>query len=75
MQRLRLLISFRQNLATRQYSTMALVKTQAAAMDFLSFVNASPTPYHAVKSAKERLSKAGFEEIKVGNNTMKRTHS
>ncbi|PSN70202.1 peptidase M18, aminopeptidase I [Corynespora cassiicola Philippines] len=35
-----------------------------AAEDFLSFVNASPTPFHAVKSARERLEKAGFQHIK-----------
>ncbi|KAI9737143.1 MAG: hypothetical protein M1834_000736 [Cirrosporium novae-zelandiae] len=35
-----------------------------AAHDFISFVNASPTPFHAVNSAKERLVKAGFKEIK-----------
>ncbi|KAF7712482.1 Aspartyl aminopeptidase [Penicillium ucsense] len=34
------------------------------AKDFLSFVNASPTPFHAVQSAKDLLTKAGFEEIK-----------
>lgn len=34
------------------------------ALDFLSFVNASPTSFHAVQSAKELLSKAGFQEIK-----------
>ncbi|KAF4186062.1 hypothetical protein CNMCM7927_005974 [Aspergillus lentulus] len=34
------------------------------ALDFLSFVNASPTPFHAVQSAKELLIKAGFQEIK-----------
>ncbi|KAI5793148.1 peptidase M18 [Geopyxis carbonaria] len=34
------------------------------ALDFLSFVNASPTPFHAVESAKQRLVKAGFCEIK-----------
>jgi len=32
--------------------------------DFLSFVNASPTPFHAVESAKQRLLKAGFSEIR-----------
>ncbi|RJE24616.1 aspartyl aminopeptidase [Aspergillus sclerotialis] len=35
-----------------------------SALDFLSFVDASPTPFHAVQSAKELLTKAGFEEIK-----------
>ncbi|KAL2846930.1 peptidase M18 [Aspergillus pseudoustus] len=34
------------------------------ALDFLSFVNASPTPFHAVLSAKHLLAKAGFQEIK-----------
>ena len=65
---IRAVASFQQiaSVTYRSYSTMAPAKTQAAAMDFLSFVNASPTPYHAVKSAKERLSKAGFQEIKVG---------
>ncbi|OCL05422.1 peptidase M18, aminopeptidase I [Glonium stellatum] len=35
-----------------------------SAEDFLSFVNASPTPFHAVKSAKLRLESAGFKQIK-----------
>ncbi|OCK81108.1 peptidase M18, aminopeptidase I [Lepidopterella palustris CBS 459.81] len=35
-----------------------------SAEDFLSFVNASPTPFHAVKSAKHRLEQAGFKQIK-----------
>ncbi|KAI9724872.1 MAG: hypothetical protein M1812_000148 [Candelaria pacifica] len=34
------------------------------AEDFLSFLNASPTPFHTVQSAKQRLMKAGFMEIK-----------
>ncbi|RFU30592.1 hypothetical protein B7463_g5733, partial [Scytalidium lignicola] len=34
------------------------------AHDFLDFVNASPTPYHAVQSAIKRLTAAGFQEIK-----------
>ncbi|KAL4870831.1 hypothetical protein BDV12DRAFT_184195 [Aspergillus spectabilis] len=34
------------------------------ALDFLSFVNASPTPFHAVHSAKSLLANAGFQEIK-----------
>ncbi|KAI0023182.1 peptidase [Xylariomycetidae sp. FL0641] len=35
-----------------------------SARDFLDFVNASPTPYHAVHSSITRLEKAGFTQIK-----------
>ncbi len=31
--------------------------------DLLAFLHASPTPYHAVASAKERLESAGFREL------------
>lgn len=34
------------------------------AEDFISFVNDSPTPFHAVQSFKQRLEKAGFKLIK-----------
>ncbi|KAF7510669.1 hypothetical protein GJ744_006035 [Endocarpon pusillum] len=36
----------------------------AAAKDFLSFVDASPTPFHAVKGVKAKLAEAGFQELK-----------
>lgn len=49
----------------RSYSIMASASKLDAARDFLSFVNASPTPFHAVQSVKDRLVKAGFKEIKV----------
>ncbi|CED82722.1 aspartyl aminopeptidase [Phaffia rhodozyma] len=35
----------------------------AAALKFVDFVNASPTPYHAVAKAVARLDKAGFTKI------------
>ncbi|KAL1760052.1 peptidase M18 [Schizophyllum commune] len=35
-----------------------------AATRFLSFVNASPTPFHAVHNAAVRLEKAGFSKIR-----------
>ncbi|KAL2752858.1 hypothetical protein ACRALDRAFT_1072674 [Sodiomyces alcalophilus JCM 7366] len=35
-----------------------------AALDFVDFVNASPTPYHACAVAAARLEKAGFSKIK-----------
>ncbi|KAM3515182.1 hypothetical protein MY11210_001194 [Beauveria gryllotalpidicola] len=34
-----------------------------AALDFVDFVNASPTPYHAVATAAEIFEKAGFQQI------------
>lgn len=34
-----------------------------AATRFLSFVNASPTPFHAVHNAIVHLEKAGFEKV------------
>ncbi|KAF4974103.1 hypothetical protein F66182_17675, partial [Fusarium sp. NRRL 66182] len=43
---------------------MVKINHKQAALDFLSFVNASPTPFHAVKSSKELLTAAGFEPIK-----------
>jgi len=55
-------LSFRRSFST---SNMAPVNIKTAANDFLSFVNASPTPFHAVRSVKERLTSAGFKEIKV----------
>ncbi|KAI1326054.1 peptidase [Xylariaceae sp. FL0255] len=39
-----------------------------SALDFLDFVNASPTPYHAVHSSIVRLEKAGFTAIKERDN-------
>ncbi|KAI1281246.1 aspartyl aminopeptidase-like protein [Xylaria sp. FL0933] len=39
-----------------------------AALDFLDFVNASPTPYHAVHQSIIRLEKAGFTPVKERDN-------
>lgn len=36
----------------------------AAALRFLDFVNASPTPFHAVQSASIILDKAGFQKVR-----------
>ncbi|MCJ1478474.1 hypothetical protein MMC13_007154 [Lambiella insularis] len=43
---------------------MIMESSKKTAHDFLSFVNASPTPFHCVDSAKDRLVAAGFTEIK-----------
>jgi aspartyl aminopeptidase len=34
-----------------------------AATRFLKFVNASPTPFHAVHNAAVRLENAGFQKV------------
>ncbi|KAH8895171.1 peptidase M18, aminopeptidase I [Thozetella sp. PMI_491] len=39
-----------------------------SASDFIDFVNASPTPYHAVATASGLLEKAGFSNIKERDN-------
>ena len=55
-------------LSTRAFSVkprrMASVK---AAHDFLSFVNSSPTPFHAVHNLKQQFTRAGYTEIKERN--------
>ncbi|OAA56458.1 aspartyl aminopeptidase [Cordyceps fumosorosea ARSEF 2679] len=46
------------------FSTSAFIMAPPkAALDFVDFVNASPTPYHAVATAVEILEKAGFQQI------------
>ncbi|KAF8316850.1 aspartyl aminopeptidase, partial [Clavulina sp. PMI_390] len=39
----------------------------AAAQRFIKFVNASPTPYHAVRNAVIRLEAAGFSKLQEGD--------
>ncbi|TRX91331.1 hypothetical protein FHL15_007753 [Xylaria flabelliformis] len=48
-------------------STVAMAPPKAA-LDFLDFVNASPTPYHAVHESIARLEKAGFTPVKERDN-------
>ena len=44
--------------------TMLYGSSPEAATRFLSFVNASPTPFHAVHNAAVRLEKAGFSKVR-----------
>jgi len=44
---------------------MMLPVSPEAATRFLKFVNASPTPFHAVRNASVRLEKAGFLKVEV----------
>ncbi|KAI1169839.1 aspartyl aminopeptidase-like protein [Nemania sp. FL0916] len=48
-------------------STAAMAPPQAA-LDFLDFVNASPTPFHAVRESVARLEAAGFTPVKERDN-------
>ncbi|MGW1224750.1 M18 family aminopeptidase [Streptomyces sp. NPDC001478] len=43
---------------------MTPVPPRSHADDLLSFISASPSPYHAVASAAQRLEKAGFRELR-----------
>lgn len=54
--------------ATRPVCTLAMTRLQKkmgpeAANKFLEFVNASPTPFHAVQNAALRLENAGFVKV------------
>jgi aspartyl aminopeptidase len=55
----------------RSYSSTMKGSIEASsepAKDFVNFLNASPTPFHAVKSLKDRFTAAGFEEIRERDN-------
>lgn len=54
-------------IARRSFGRMASQASLKRAEDFVSFLNASPTPFHAVQTSKQRLEKAGFKQIKVRN--------
>ena len=47
--------------------TMTMMQQQGpeAAHKLLEFVNASPTPFHAVRTAAARLEKAGFQKVQL----------
>jgi len=48
----------------RDLATMMLYPSSPeAAVRFLKFVNASPTPFHAVSNAAVRLEHAGFQKV------------
>lgn len=51
------------DLDTRRMVAMSTSSQYAAAQRFIKFVNASPTPYHAVRNAAVRLEKAGFSKL------------
>ena len=58
------LFSSRSTRALSSSNSSTMDTSKKTAHDFLDFVNSSPTPFHAVESAKKRLIAAGFNEIK-----------
>lgn len=48
--------------------TPKVLSSPAAAKAFVNFVNASPTPFHAVQNAASLLEKAGFTRVEEGAN-------
>lgn len=46
---------------------MTTTASLESAQEFVDYVNASPTPYHAVKNVKSYLDEAGFKELKEGS--------
>jgi hypothetical protein len=48
---------------TRAMHVVGFPQTPEAAARFLQFVNASPTPFHAVHNAALRLEKVGFRKV------------
>lgn len=53
--------------STRSFTNMSSSSIKQAER-FLDFVNQSPTPYHVVKTVKEQLKHAGFEELSERRN-------
>ncbi|EGW30886.1 uncharacterized protein SPAPADRAFT_62787 [Spathaspora passalidarum NRRL Y-27907] len=49
-------------------STKDLTRALKYAQEFVDFVNASPTPYHAVNTVKSHLAAAGFVELHERSN-------
>lgn len=47
-----------------QKAQFTMEASSKPAHDFITFVNDSPTPFHAVHELKKKFAKAGFEEIK-----------
>ena len=59
---------YRLSTITRAFSSSAMTAMSspagpAAANKFVKFVNASPTPFHAVRNAALKLEKAGFVKV------------
>ena len=45
------------------YNTAVMATSSQPSHEFISFLNESPSPYHAVQSIRERLERAGFEQL------------
>lgn len=60
------ILKYHLNPSQRLFSQAMMLYPNApeAASRFLKFVNASPTPFHAVQNAALRLEKAGFSKVR-----------
>jgi hypothetical protein len=56
-------VAARSKISTTMSVIPGLLAAPEAATRFVQFVNASPTPFHAVHNAAVRLEKAGFAKV------------
>ena len=56
-------LSSAQKKGSNSYSSLPMGLSASAGHELLSFINASPTPFHAVRAVKTELEKAGFQHL------------
>jgi aspartyl aminopeptidase len=56
-------VSLLSPLSCKKFSRLTKMAFSAAASDLISFINSSPSPFHAVDEAARRLTLAGFSRL------------